>query len=76
MPDNTVWFIDTPVFLELLDIPGRASQHEEIGRAFVARADRGDEFILPVTTIVETGNHVAQCRGDRAASSWAGVGAG
>lgn len=65
MPSMPVWLIDTSVFVEILDVPGKAQQHETVAAEFVARSDAGHRFVLPVTTIVETGNHVAQCAGDR-----------
>ena len=65
MPLNTVWFIDTSVFVEILDVPGKAQQPTTVADEFVKRSHAGHKFILPVTTIIETGNHVAQCTGDR-----------
>lgn len=34
-------------------------------RLFRERFDAGVRFVLPITTIVETGNFIAQCGGDR-----------
>ncbi|GAA1900443.1 hypothetical protein [Lapillicoccus jejuensis] len=65
MPDMPVWLIDTSVFLEILDVPGKASRHQQIADEFIARYKDGHRFVLPLTTIIETGNHVAQCGGDR-----------
>jgi hypothetical protein len=61
-----VQFIDTSVLCNLLAVPGRISLPvKEIQQEFVARFDAGTRFVLPITTIVETGNFIAQCTGDR-----------
>ncbi|MFI7450521.1 hypothetical protein ACIBQX_23710 [Nonomuraea sp. NPDC049714] len=51
-------FVDTSVLCDLLDIPGKNQD-----RAMVARqlADKRQcRLILPVTAVIETGNHIAQ----------------
>ncbi len=58
-------FIDTSVVLNVVDVPGFnqnraavADQHRE----FVAA---GVPMLLPLVAVVETGNHIAQSKGDR-----------
>lgn len=64
---TAVTFIDTSVLCELLQVPGKSSPErssrlkEEMDRRF----QEGERFVLPVTTVIETGNHIAQCEGDR-----------
>lgn len=62
---RVVQFIDTSVLLEVLDVPGHNSRHSEIFEELDKRIGEGVTFVLPVTTLIETGNHIAQCGGDR-----------
>lgn len=56
----TVVFIDTSILCNLVPVPHRA-QHEAATREELkARLDRGDQFILPITAVIETGNFIAQ----------------
>jgi len=66
----TVWFVDTSVLCELLDVPGRASCPEETRCELRRRLEAGDRFVLPVTAVIETGNHIANVKtGDRRAAA-------
>jgi hypothetical protein len=64
---TTLTFVDTSVLCELLQVPGKSSP----GRAaeVAAEADRryqaGQRFVIPITTVIETGNHIAQADGNR-----------
>lgn len=69
MPSHPVVLIDTSVFLELLRVPGMSERHEELQKEFLRLHSIGARFILPVTTIIETGNHISQCSGDRRAAA-------
>lgn len=64
---STVTFVDTSVLCELLQVPGKSTP--ERNDEFVAEMNRrfgdGERFVIPVTTVIETGNHIAQCNGDR-----------
>ena len=62
---RVVQFIDTSVLVELLNVPGLNSRHAEVAKEMERRIDAGVTFVLPVTTIIETGNHISQCGGDR-----------
>lgn len=56
-----VVFIDTSVLLCILDVPGKNQDRESIVEEFTVLATGdGNTLILPVATIVETGNHIAQ----------------
>lgn len=65
MPANPVILIDTTVFLNLLRVPGRMDDNEEIRKTFDDFRRESAKFVIPITTLIETGNHIAQCDGDR-----------
>jgi hypothetical protein len=64
-----VTFIDTSVLCELLQVPGMCSQHEDIRTEFELRGDDGERFVIPITAVIETGNHIAQAASDRRAAA-------
>ncbi|MBQ3415898.1 MAG: hypothetical protein IJH39_11320 [Clostridia bacterium] len=52
--------IDTSVLLNILDIPNRNANHEEVFKEFKELAESKNEtLILPLASIIETGNHIA-----------------
>jgi hypothetical protein len=53
----TICLVDTSIFLNVLDIPGRADQRKEV-LADLAKLNQVD-LLLPFAAIVETGNHIA-----------------
>jgi hypothetical protein len=57
---SAVCIIDTSVFLNLLNVPGKNQDKELIKQSFSEYVELGATFILPMATIIETGNHVAQ----------------
>lgn len=59
-----VEFIDTSVFCHIIAVPGRSSEEDTkaFGEEFVRRhAQEGVRFVLPITTIIETGNFIQPC---------------
>lgn len=56
----TVCLIDTSVFVELLDVPGMAAQREALIAELRRKVEAKEQLVLPVTTILETGNHIGQ----------------
>ncbi len=56
----SICLVDTSVFCELLAVPNFAASPEEFARELRTRAQNGDRFLLPMTTILETGNHIGQ----------------
>ena len=55
-----VHFIDTSVLVNILDIPNMNQDRETVLEEFRALTDQsGNTFILPLATIIETGNHIA-----------------
>lgn len=57
---GAVCIIDTSVFLNLLNVPGRNQDKTSVSQAFLDFAELEVTFILPMATIIETGNHIAQ----------------
>ena len=58
-----VHFIDTSVFLNIINVPGRNQQREEVMKELKGLLEQKDinTLILPFATIIETGNHIAHC---------------
>jgi len=54
-----VYFIDTSVFCNILPVPGRDQDRVDIVEELKKRQDYAT-LILPITTIIETGNFIAQ----------------
>lgn len=58
----TVTMIDTSVLCELLQVPGKSTP--ERGADVLAEVDLrwqlGERFVIPLTAVIETGNHIAQ----------------
>lgn len=52
--------LDTSIYLNILDIPGRNEQREAVFNDFEVHVKRGDHFLLPMATIWETGNHISR----------------
>lgn len=66
----TFVLVDTSVLCELLEVPGKCQQAAAVQAEFGVRVARGEQFLLPATTIIETGNHIAQVKaGDRRAAA-------
>lgn len=56
---SEIVLLDTSVYLNVLDVPGFNQDRTAILEAFAKRVHQGDYFLLPMATIWETGNHVA-----------------
>lgn len=66
MPAHDVIFIDTSVLTNLLSVPGLCDRAEEAKGEFERLRRAGGKFVIPVTALIETGNHIAQVKqGDR-----------
>jgi hypothetical protein len=57
---SSICLIDTSVFVNLLKVPGLSQDAERVGESFLEYAQSNCTFILPMATILETGNHIAQ----------------
>lgn len=68
-----VLVLDTSVLCCWLQVPGKETagpaadlwDHERIDALLKAEEAQGSTFVLPIATLIETGNHIAQCTGDR-----------
>ena len=58
-----VRFVDTSVLCNLLDVPGKNQHVAAVRKEQVEYVGSGDTLILPITSVIETGNHVAQLGG-------------
>jgi hypothetical protein len=56
-----VEFVDTSVLCNLLDLPGK-NQDREAVKLELQQKRAASHLILPVTTVIETGNHIAQLK--------------
>lgn len=59
-----IWIMDTSVFTNVLNVPGRNQDRDEILELFKERIEGNDTFLLPYAAIIETGNHIAQLDGN------------
>lgn len=57
---GAICLIDTSIFLEILNVPKKASQSELIFQELKEKFEAGESLFLPMATILETGNHIAQ----------------
>lgn len=57
---NSICLIDTSIFLNLLNVPNRNASREKVLQDFETYIEAGCTFLLPMATILETGNHIAQ----------------
>lgn len=55
-----VVLIDTSVLCHPLNVPGKGDRHAEVREEFVGLHRAGVTLIVPMTAVIETGNHVAQ----------------
>jgi len=64
---SAIILLDTSVYLNVLDVPGNNQDRDDVLTEFGVRVEDGDYFLLPMATIWETGNHIADLTtgGDR-----------
>ena len=55
-----IQFVDTSILLNLLDVPHMNQDHTAVVDEMKERRASGVRFVLPITAVVETGNHIAQ----------------
>ncbi|MBR4984891.1 MAG: hypothetical protein IKY83_04045 [Proteobacteria bacterium] len=56
----SICILDTSIFLEILNVPDKATQHQKIVSDLKTKLEQNESFLLPMATIIETGNHIAQ----------------
>ena len=59
---SSIVLLDTSVYLNILHVPGCDQDRDEILNLFQWFIENGDYFLLPMATIWETGNHIADLR--------------
>ncbi|MCB5286843.1 MAG: hypothetical protein LHW64_03460 [Candidatus Cloacimonetes bacterium] len=57
---KAICIIDTTIFLEILNVPNKAAQHKQTMAELKEKISAGEFLFLPMPTIIETGNHIAQ----------------
>jgi hypothetical protein len=62
---SVVVLVDTSVFDEILGVPGKSQDRETILAQLESWLDQGASLLLPMATVIETGNHIAKLKGDR-----------
>jgi len=57
---SSICIIDTSVFCNILKVPMKSQQYDETVQLFAEYMELDYTFLLPMATIYETGNHIAQ----------------
>lgn len=57
---SPICLIDTSIFLNLIKVPGRHNELDSVNADYKTYAELNVWFMLPMATIIETGNHIAQ----------------
>lgn len=53
-----VEFVDTSVLLNILDVPGKNQDRQRVVGELGEKDARGVQLIIPVSAVIETGNHI------------------
>ncbi len=57
---KAICLIDTSVFVNILNVPNKSQNHEYVKSELKKKILDGESMFLPMATILETGNHIAQ----------------
>ncbi len=57
---TTICIIDTSIFCNILGVPNRAQRQQQALAELKEFLEQGATLLLPLATIFETGNHIAQ----------------
>ena len=57
---SRIALVDTSILLEILNVPNKAEKHPETFAALAEKIRNREKLFLPIATIFETGNHIAQ----------------
>lgn len=61
MPEKPlIWIVGTVILLNVLDVPGKNQDREQVLQDFKTRIERGDKFLLPFGAILETRSYIAR----------------
>ena len=52
--------VDTSILLNILAVPRKSDQRVEVMERLESHIRKGDLLFLPIATVLETGNHIAQ----------------
>ena len=63
MLGQEVIFIDTSILCNIVPVPGFDQHREKVRAEMKEYVEKKAKFILPITTVIETGNHIAQLAG-------------
>jgi hypothetical protein len=55
----TICIVDTSVFYNILDVPGRNQNRDQAFEALEEHLNEGITLLLPLAAVYETGNHIA-----------------
>ena len=55
----TICIVDTSILVELLAVPGMTGRHDALVQEYEGRQAAGEQFLLPLPVLFETGNHIA-----------------
>ena len=70
---SDIVIVDTSVLLNVLDVPAFNQDRTEVFAQFKELLDSGANFLLPMATIFETGDHIADLRDGRQRRRYAEV---
>ncbi len=56
---GAIILLDTSIYLNVLDVPGWNQSRVQVLEEFEKKIKCGDQFILPLSTVLETGNHIS-----------------
>ena len=57
---SIICLIDTSIFLNIINVPNRNQNRESVLQDFQTYIESDCTFLLPMATVLETGNHIAQ----------------
>jgi hypothetical protein len=57
---GAICLVDTSIFVEILNVPQKATEHKLIIQQLEQKIKANESLFLPMATILETGNHIAQ----------------
>ena len=58
-----VRFVDTSVLCDLLKVPDKCQHHDEVRAELELLLEASVQLVLPIASVIETGNHIAQASG-------------
>ncbi|MCI5144462.1 MAG: hypothetical protein D3923_02800 [Candidatus Electrothrix sp. AR3] len=63
---RAVAIVDTSIFCNVLDIPHKSGERKRVLEEFKELLEKSTTLLLPMATVYETGNHIAQIKiGDK-----------